>query len=509
MERVRPWAGPPEWLRGSLAALLAGPQNRDDQALAARYAPVIYFDAREPFLPCAAGYSIFRAPEPSRSFRRDVDLGLPGGGRAALAIEYAIWWDWDIGHLYELEHCWVYVDDAGRVVRAEASWHGDLHDMAVSGVLRTEGDHVALYSQPGKHAFAPCPGWFDEIRLSGRPSSTRDRAGVDGVLVNDLFRGRIRRTPQADTVARTYLRHFAFDPEWSFSRRYALAQEDLVPWEALSGWIPGRVNQWIDTLMDGTPPEDYAFLRIGHRGASGHAPDNTLTGLRTAAKLGADACEIDIQRTADGRCAVIHDAFLRSPDGRVLPVQRSTLDELRRVPLAGGERVPTLEEMLELAGDLRLGLYIEVKDGGAVPLLIDALHDAKATRRVMVGSFRPDWVAEVGALEPELRTAVLFGSAHMDAVALARSAGASYVHPCWDVSGADPERMLTAAWVRAAREAGLGIILWHEERPEVIAYLRTLGVDGICSDLPERLLAGQPATNNRLGSSDRQKGSVT
>ena len=164
---------------------------------------------------------------------------------------------------------------------------------------------------------------------------------------------------------------------------------------------------------------------FGHRGASGHAPDNTLTGLRIAAELGADACEIDIQRTADGRCAVIHDAFLRSADGRVLPVQRSTLDELQRVPLAGGERVPTLEEMLELAGDLRLGLYIEVKDGAAIPLLIDALHDAKATRRVMVGSFRPDWVAEVGALDPELRTAVLFGSAHMDAVALARSTGAS------------------------------------------------------------------------------------
>ena len=83
---------------------------------------------------------------------------------AALAIEYAIWWDWDIGHLYELEHAWVYVDAAGRVVRAEASWHGGQHDMRLDGRLALDGDHVVLFSEPGKHAFAPTPAWFRERR---------------------------------------------------------------------------------------------------------------------------------------------------------------------------------------------------------------------------------------------------------------------------------------------------------------------------------------------------------
>ena len=91
---------------------------------------MLLFDAREPFLPLAAGYTLFRQSGPSPSFRQGfaVDLAPQGHPPARLAIEYAIWWDWDIGHLYELEHVWVYVDDGGRVVRCEASWHEERPD---------------------------------------------------------------------------------------------------------------------------------------------------------------------------------------------------------------------------------------------------------------------------------------------------------------------------------------------------------------------------------------------
>src|SRR5690349_3791685 len=101
------------------AELLATPQDADDQALAARYAPLLRFDANEPFLPLAAGYTIFRADGPSLSMRRQVALAASEHPQATLAIEYAIWWDWDIGHLYELEHVWVYLDAQGRVVGCE------------------------------------------------------------------------------------------------------------------------------------------------------------------------------------------------------------------------------------------------------------------------------------------------------------------------------------------------------------------------------------------------------
>lgn len=105
----------------SVEALLASPQDSVEHALAARYAPIIQFDAREPFLPLAAGYTVFRTDADSPSFPRRIELSPTGQPPAATAIEYAIWWDWDIGHLYELEHAWVYLDSDGQVVRAEAS----------------------------------------------------------------------------------------------------------------------------------------------------------------------------------------------------------------------------------------------------------------------------------------------------------------------------------------------------------------------------------------------------
>ncbi|NLD72680.1 MAG: glycerophosphodiester phosphodiesterase, partial [Chloroflexi bacterium] len=271
-------------------------------------------------------------------------------------------------------------------------------------------------------------------------------------------------------------------------QRYTFPEDAFVPWENLRAWIPGRVNRWIGWLHENLSPAHYRFLRIGHRGASGHAPDNTLTALRTAVQLGADAAEIDVQRTRDGRIVVVHDAYLTAEDGRLLPIGSSTLEELQAVPLRGGERVPTLEEVLDLAREIRLGLYIEIKDGGSVRPLIEALQARHAIGAVMVGSFRHDWVAQAGALAPGLRTSVLFSSRHIDPVALARAVGASYVHPCWGADPAHPEESLTPEWVARMREAGLGIVIWHEEHPDVIAHLRTLGIDGVCSDLPERLV---------------------
>ncbi len=146
-------------------ALLTTPQDHAEQALALRYAPIIQFDSREPFLPLAAGYTIFRVDAASPSFARQIPLATAGRPGAAVVIEYAIWWDWDIGHLYELEHVWVYVDAAEQVVHCEASSHGGYHPMLVDGHFAHAGDQVILLSEPGKHAFGPNPAWYDRLLI--------------------------------------------------------------------------------------------------------------------------------------------------------------------------------------------------------------------------------------------------------------------------------------------------------------------------------------------------------
>ncbi len=82
---------------------------------------------------------------------------------------------------------------------------------------------------------------------------------------------------------------------------------------------------------------------------------------------------------------------------------------------------------------------------------------------------------------------MLFGSVHVDPVALAQSVKADYVHPCWENAAPEPHLLLTEAWMSHVRGAKLGIVTWHEERPAEITALNNLGVDGICSDTPDVL----------------------
>jgi glycerophosphoryl diester phosphodiesterase len=469
-----------------LSSRLSVPQDAEERTLAARYAPILRFDAREPFLPLAAGYTIFRQSGPSSSFSRGRQVGLAPEDRppAKLAIEYAIWWDWDIGHLYELEHVWVFVDAESRVVRGEASWHGDYRDMDCDGKLALEDDRLVVYSEPGKHAFAPTPAWFEERRKRFKRPETSALAGASGVLLAPYIADTVQVTPLKNRLVHTYLARHAFEPSWDFSQVFHFAPEMLVPWPALRDWMGVRVNACLDRLAREISPADYRFLRIGYRGAAAHAPDNTLLSIRRAAELGADAVEFDVRWTADDRAVLTNDPYLIDADGRAWPIRRSTMNELQAIDLGAGERVPTFAEAIEVCRDERLGAYVHLKDGRAIPAVIETLREQKATGHSIIGSFQPDWLAEIKAQAPELVTSIMFGSPHVDAVGLARSTRATYIHLCW----ADPAELLTPEWVARVREAGLGIICWHEGRSEQIAVLRRAGVDGICSDAPELLI---------------------
>jgi glycerophosphoryl diester phosphodiesterase len=193
--------------------------------------------------------------------------------------------------------------------------------------------------------------------------------------------------------------------------------------------------------------------------------------------------------TADGAPVVIHDMVVdHLTDGRGA-VSDLRLAQLKALAVkgAGGEPIPMLDEAIECCAAEGLGMYIELKAGAAVRPVAEMLHRHQARECAVVGSFRPDWVAGVKLLDPHIATSVLFSAPNVDAVKLAQAIGADYVHPCWESLVPQPHKLLTPEWIARVRQAGLGIILWHEERPEEIAALRRLGVDGICSNAPELL----------------------
>lgn len=215
-------------------------QDENARELAARYAPIILADEHEPFAVSAVGYTIFDREAESPSFKRRVEWGR-AGYPAIRAIEYALWWDWDIGHLYELEHAWIFIGAKGEVVAVEVSWHG-MYGPAEGAAF--EATHPILLAQPGKHAMAASSEPFQEIREWAEQEAGPD-AGQDGLLVNELFHGKLPKTPENDARVIAHLKRLAFTPAWKFNKRFEITRQMLVPWRALEEWIPARVAWWL------------------------------------------------------------------------------------------------------------------------------------------------------------------------------------------------------------------------------------------------------------------------
>jgi len=221
-------------------------------------------------------------------------------------------------------------------------------------------------------------------------------------------------------------------------------------------------------------------LAIGHRGASAHATENTLEAFALAAGLGAEMWELDTQLTRDGVCVVSHDDHLVGVFGVDTHVSRLTAADLAALP---GAAVPTFAQVAALARSTGSGLYVELKAAGTGRLAWREL-EAHGQHFAVLGSFDIGMVRELrdaGCPYP-LAVLVPLGA---DPQAAADAADADIVHLCWERGGERPQDLVTPDLLDRARRTGREVVLWHEERPTVIADLVKLPVLGICSDEPE------------------------
>lgn len=234
-------------------------------------------------------------------------------------------------------------------------------------------------------------------------------------------------------------------------------------------------------------------LRIAHRGRAGGAALNApeaaayrAASLRRLADLGAHLVELDLRATRDGQLVVHHDPALMV-DGRWGEIAATDLAELVR--LAGGSgQPPTAVEVFADANRAGLGIYVDIKSltAGAARRLVALAGSEAHANRVILASADPRIVALCAELAPRLPRAVLFRSRFTDPVRLAARARADFVHPCWE-GQARPDRRVAGRWLARVRQHRLGVVCWHEERPDVIDGLLSLGVDGICTDDPALL----------------------
>lgn len=223
---------------------------------------------------------------------------------------------------------------------------------------------------------------------------------------------------------------------------------------------------------------------ISHAACKGHAPENTLLGVRRAIELGADGIEIDVHASRDGVPVLIHDDTVdRTTDGSGA-VSQMTLARLQKLDAGDGERVPTLAETLDLTRGHVL-LVMEVKQAGIERRVLRVVRDQKALNDCVVHSFNPQVVGRFRALEPALPAALL--TAGLDvadwdqlfAFALSLNAqGLSVFFPKVD-----------AELVRRAHRRKLSFYTWTVNEIDDMRRMRDCGVDAITTDYPDRLQA--------------------
>jgi glycerophosphoryl diester phosphodiesterase len=230
---------------------------------------------------------------------------------------------------------------------------------------------------------------------------------------------------------------------------------------------------------------------IGHRGASGHAPENTLAAFRKAVALGATFIETDLQLSRDAHFVAIHDDTVnRTTNGRG-PVHDLTLAELRQLDAGSwfgsqfsGERVPTLEEILEFSKKNDAVFYLELKPSGAwggEHALIGALRDSGEIARAVVISFDPSLVLNVHRIEPTVMTGLLCDGQLDKPIEKALEIGARQLAVRGD--------LVTPALLEQARKKDLQVVCWTVNHPAHMRMLIEAGVAGIMSDYPDRLVA--------------------
>ena len=231
---------------------------------------------------------------------------------------------------------------------------------------------------------------------------------------------------------------------------------------------------------------------IAHRGDSGVAPENTLAAFRAAIAAGAEGVEFDVQASADGVPVVIHDERLErttSGQGWVRDASAAQLAALDAgswfdPPLAG-EGVPTLEQVLDLLAPTTLEVHLELKTSrvpypGLVPAVVRAVERAGLGARVVLSSFHHASLREARALEPRLPCAVLTSEALLEPWDYVRRHGFQGLHP--------HHRTVDAELVRGMAQAGLALRPYTVDDPAIARRLLELGVDGIITNQPVRLL---------------------
>lgn len=248
------------------------------------------------------------------------------------------------------------------------------------------------------------------------------------------------------------------------------------------------------------------FLVFAHRGGGGLYPENTLGAFEYSAKMGADVLELDVHSTADGTLVVMHDGTVdRTTDGKGV-ISAMTLAEVKKLdagypftsdggatfPFRGkGVQVPTLDEIFAALPEMTFNIEPKQAEPSITKPLCEMIRARKMTDRVIVGSFRQLAIDEFRQFCPEVATSAT-PSEVTDFLARSKTGiSESYAPPFQALQVPQSLGRLSVvdqSFIENAHRKNLKVHVWTiNEKPDM-QRLIDLGVDGIMTDYPDRLL---------------------
>ncbi|MEF2248247.1 glycerophosphodiester phosphodiesterase [Paenibacillus sp. IITD108] len=230
---------------------------------------------------------------------------------------------------------------------------------------------------------------------------------------------------------------------------------------------------------------------FAHRGASGYCPENTMAAFVKALEMGATGIETDLQMTQDGQLVLMHDEYLTRTAGLNKLLAHTTWEEVQTLdagswfhPDFSGERVPSLEALLELTKGTEIIINIELKNGfvqypDLESKMIELIHRYGMEKQIILSSFNHYSLFLCHQLAPDIKTGILYMEGLYEPWKYAKSLGATALHA--------PKYAVLPEWVAQAKEHQ---VVYHPFTVNDEAEMQSLlqaGVAGIITDYPDRL----------------------
>ena len=229
-------------------------------------------------------------------------------------------------------------------------------------------------------------------------------------------------------------------------------------------------------------------LVIAHRGASAYQPENTLAAFALAIQQGAQMIELDLHCSLDNQVVVIHDETLDHTTNLTGRVDQMTLAEIKQADAGKGERVPTLDETLDLTSG-KLRLYLEIKDAKAAAETLRIIRARRCQDEVMLASFDIELMRRLGDEVRDIELGVILGNETLNPIVRWREAfpwialrRVNYQVLCMQVE------LCYGYLARQTKASGKRLYVWTADEDAQFAKMIERDVDGIVTNKPDRLI---------------------